>query len=74
MESLADEGQVSRAECTCAFFRKQGLKAGRAIGSKAAVSVSSRGLAYVALHRGQVERARDSSAANRSHQGPQVFG
>ena len=25
---LADEGQVSRAECTCTFFRKQGLKAG----------------------------------------------
>src|SRR4051812_12075374 len=25
---LADEGQVTRAECTCAFFRKQGLKAG----------------------------------------------
>ena len=25
---LADEGQISRAECTCAFFRKQGLKAG----------------------------------------------
>jgi hypothetical protein len=25
---LADEGQVSRAECTCPFFRKQGLKAG----------------------------------------------
>jgi predicted DNA-binding WGR domain protein len=25
---LADEGQVSRAECTCSFFRKQGLKAG----------------------------------------------
>jgi hypothetical protein len=25
---LADEGQVGRAECTCASFRKQGLKAG----------------------------------------------
>ncbi|WP_165067095.1 SWIM zinc finger family protein [Paludisphaera rhizosphaerae] len=25
---LADEGQVTRAECTCSFFRKQGLKAG----------------------------------------------
>jgi hypothetical protein len=25
---LADEGQVTRAECTCAAFRKQGLKAG----------------------------------------------
>ncbi len=25
---LADEGRVSRAECTCAAFRKQGLKAG----------------------------------------------
>ncbi|HZT81107.1 MAG TPA: SWIM zinc finger family protein, partial [Gemmataceae bacterium] len=25
---LADEGQVSKAECTCALFRKQGLKAG----------------------------------------------
>jgi predicted DNA-binding WGR domain protein len=25
---LADEGQVSRADCTCPFFRKQGLKAG----------------------------------------------
>jgi hypothetical protein len=25
---LADEGQVSKAECTCPFFRKQGLKAG----------------------------------------------
>ncbi|MEJ7655326.1 MAG: hypothetical protein WKH64_19340 [Chloroflexia bacterium] len=25
---LGDEGQVSRAECTCTFFRKQGLKAG----------------------------------------------
>jgi predicted DNA-binding WGR domain protein len=25
---LGDEGQVSRAECTCAEFRKQGLKAG----------------------------------------------
>jgi hypothetical protein len=25
---LADEGQVSRAECTCPLFRKQGLKAG----------------------------------------------
>jgi hypothetical protein len=25
---LADEGQVTRAECTCAFYRKQGLKAG----------------------------------------------
>ena len=25
---LDDEGQVSKAECTCAFFRKQGLKAG----------------------------------------------
>jgi hypothetical protein len=25
---LADEGQVTRAECTCALFRKQGLKAG----------------------------------------------
>jgi hypothetical protein len=25
---LAEEGQVSRAECTCTFFRKQGLKAG----------------------------------------------
>jgi hypothetical protein len=26
--TLGDEGQVSRAECTCAAFRKQGLKAG----------------------------------------------
>src|SRR5204863_3776521 len=25
---LADEGQVWKAECTCTFFRKQGLKAG----------------------------------------------
>jgi hypothetical protein len=25
---LADEGQVSRAECTCSFFRTQGLKNG----------------------------------------------
>jgi hypothetical protein len=25
---LTDEGQVSKAECTCTFFRKQGLKAG----------------------------------------------
>jgi predicted DNA-binding WGR domain protein len=25
---LSDEGQVNRAECTCSFFRKQGLKAG----------------------------------------------
>jgi len=25
---LTDEGQVAKAECTCAFFRKQGLKAG----------------------------------------------
>jgi hypothetical protein len=25
---LADEGQVTRAECTCALFRKQGLKTG----------------------------------------------
>ena len=25
---LADEGQASKAECTCPFFRKQGLKAG----------------------------------------------
>ncbi len=25
---LADEGQVTRAECTCSAFRKQGLKAG----------------------------------------------
>lgn len=25
---LADEGHVSRAECTCALFRQQGLKAG----------------------------------------------
>ena len=25
---LADEGQVRKAECTCALFRKQGLKAG----------------------------------------------
>jgi hypothetical protein len=25
---LNDEGQVSEAECTCTFFRKQGLKAG----------------------------------------------
>jgi hypothetical protein len=25
---LSDEGQVSKAECTCTFFRKQGLKAG----------------------------------------------
>ena len=25
---LADEGQVTRAECTCTAFRKQGLKAG----------------------------------------------
>jgi hypothetical protein len=25
---LADEGQVTRAECTCSLFRKQGLKAG----------------------------------------------
>jgi predicted DNA-binding WGR domain protein len=25
---LTEEGQVSRAECTCPFFRKQGLKAG----------------------------------------------
>src|SRR5262249_3094809 len=25
---LGEEGQVSKAECTCAFFRKQGLKAG----------------------------------------------
>jgi hypothetical protein len=25
---LADEGQVTRADCTCAGFRKQGLKAG----------------------------------------------
>ena len=25
---LADEGQVTRAECTCTIFRKQGLKAG----------------------------------------------
>ena len=25
---IAEEGHVSRAECTCTFFRKQGLKAG----------------------------------------------
>src|SRR5262249_36540194 len=25
---LGDEGQVLKAECTCTFFRKQGLKAG----------------------------------------------
>ena len=25
---LADEGQVAKADCTCTFFRKQGLKAG----------------------------------------------
>jgi hypothetical protein len=25
---LSDEGQVSKAECTCTFFRKQGLKGG----------------------------------------------
>jgi hypothetical protein len=25
---LTEEGQVSKAECTCTFFRKQGLKAG----------------------------------------------
>jgi hypothetical protein len=25
---LSDEGQVTKAECTCTFFRKQGLKAG----------------------------------------------
>jgi hypothetical protein len=25
---LGEEGQVSKAECTCTFFRKQGLKAG----------------------------------------------
>jgi hypothetical protein len=25
---LSEEGQVSKAECTCTFFRKQGLKAG----------------------------------------------
>jgi uncharacterized Zn finger protein len=25
---LSDEGQVSKAECTCTLFRKQGLKAG----------------------------------------------
>lgn len=25
---LADEGHVGRAECTCTFFRKQGMKAG----------------------------------------------
>src|SRR5262249_32551689 len=25
---LNEEGQVSKAECTCTFFRKQGLKAG----------------------------------------------
>jgi len=25
---LSDEGQAAKAECTCAFFRKQGLKAG----------------------------------------------
>ena len=25
---LGDEGQVTKAECTCTFFRKQGLKAG----------------------------------------------
>src|SRR5262245_4607912 len=25
---IADEGQVTKAECTCTFFRKQGLKAG----------------------------------------------
>jgi predicted DNA-binding WGR domain protein len=25
---LTDEGQVNKAECTCTFFRKQGLKAG----------------------------------------------
>ncbi len=25
---LADEGQVSKAECTCTFFRKQGLRSG----------------------------------------------
>jgi predicted DNA-binding WGR domain protein len=25
---LSDEGQVSKAECTCTFFRKQGLKEG----------------------------------------------
>ncbi len=25
---MADEGQVTKAECTCTFFRKQGLKAG----------------------------------------------
>jgi uncharacterized Zn finger protein len=25
---LADDGQVTRADCTCAAFRKQGLKAG----------------------------------------------
>src|SRR5581483_11282729 len=25
---LTEEGQISKAECTCTFFRKQGLKAG----------------------------------------------
>ncbi len=28
---LTDEGQASKADCTCAFFRKQGLKAGPCI-------------------------------------------
>jgi len=36
---------------------EQGLSAGRAIGHGGAVSLSSRGLAYVALQRGHVERA-----------------
>jgi predicted DNA-binding WGR domain protein len=53
---LSDEGQISKAECTCTFFRKQGLKAG-----PCAHLVALR-LAYA---RQEAERAREAGPSQR---------
>jgi predicted DNA-binding WGR domain protein len=49
---LTEEGQVSKAECTCTFFRKQGLKAGPC------THLIALRLAYAAL---EAQRAKESA-------------
>jgi hypothetical protein len=72
---LSDEGQAAKAECTCAFYRKQGLKAGPC------VHLIALRLAYAAqearrLQGGEANRSitvETRSFSKRGHGGEEVY-
>jgi predicted DNA-binding WGR domain protein len=72
---IAEEGHVSRAECTCAFFRKQGLKAGpceHLIALRLAYSLEQRKQAESGKAR-QTITAETRAFSRRDAEGEQVF-